>query len=59
MTELQKKYAHERIVNKKGHKAAIRAVGVATGLDEGTVQRALARAKREDARDEKKRRKAS
>lgn len=55
MTELQKAYMRERMVNGKGHKAAIRAIGVQTGLDEGTVQRALARAKREDAREEKKR----
>lgn len=59
MTELQKAHMREMVVNKRGYKAAIRAVALDVGLDEGTVQRALSRAKREDIRDEKKRKKVA
>jgi hypothetical protein len=53
MTELQKLYVKFRIEGAK-HRAAIRQISAETGIDEATVSRCLARAKREDDRSKKK-----
>lgn len=53
MTDLQKLYVKHRVEGKK-HRAAIRQIAIDTGIDEGSVSRALARAKREDQRDARK-----
>lgn len=53
MTDLQKLYLKARVEGQK-HRAAIRSMSIETGIDEASIVRALARAKREDARDAKK-----
>jgi len=52
MTELQAQYTKIRVENPGlSHGAAVRRVARSTGLDADSVFRALARAKREDERD--------
>lgn len=53
MTELQKMYVKARVEGQK-HRSAIRSISINTGIDEGSVSRALARAKREDDREAKR-----
>lgn len=59
-TDLQKMYLRARMTGdrKLGHRAALRKMATDTGLDEGSVSRALARAQREDDRASKKRARA-
>lgn len=54
MTDLQKMYLAERAGGKNGHHGALRAIARATGLDEGTVDRCLKRARRADVLDAKR-----
>lgn len=54
MTELQMLYLKARTELRCGHRRAIDEVSRATGIEPGSVARALARAKREDERDEKR-----
>lgn len=53
MTDLQKLYTTKRLTDNLKHRAAIRAVSRETGIDEGSVARALARADREQKRARK------
>lgn len=55
MTDLQLLYAKARLEGSRTHGHAVRQVARWTGLDPDSVRRALARARREDERDEKKR----
>jgi hypothetical protein len=50
MTDLQRLYTKARLELKLGHRSALAHVAAETGLDEGSVSRALARARREDER---------
>jgi len=52
MTDLQLLYLNARARGKR-HRAAIDNVSRETGIDSGSVARALARAKRADERDER------
>lgn len=53
MTDLQKLYFKARTELGLRHRAAIDAVSRETGIDPGSVARALARAKRTDERDQR------
>lgn len=53
-TDLQLKYAAARVGNKRGHHAALRHIARQTGIDEGTLDRCLKRARRSDVLDEKR-----
>ena len=53
MTDLQKLYQIARVEHELGHKGALNFISDETGLDSETVARALARAKREDERSKK------
>lgn len=55
MTTLQGLYLKARTSGLR-HYAALRAVAADTGLDEGTVDRCLRRARQLDERDERRRR---
>ena len=55
MTDLQKMYLAARAGGKTGHHGALRAIARQTGIDEGTVDRCLKRAKRADILDAKRR----
>jgi hypothetical protein len=54
MTDLQKLYLKARTELHCGHRAAVDEVSRVTGIEPGSVARALARAKREDERAEKR-----
>lgn len=54
MTDLQLIYLNARAKGMK-HRAAVDHVSRETGIDSGSVARALARAKRADERDERQR----
>jgi hypothetical protein len=54
MTDLQKLYLKARTELRCGHRGAIDEVARITSIDPGSVARALARAKREDERSEKR-----
>ena len=56
-TDLQMLYLKVRIEDELTHGAACRRVARLTGLDPDSVFRALARAKRENERDEKRKKK--
>lgn len=51
MTDLQKMYLQERAAGQRGHYAALRRIARQTGIDEGTIDRCLKRARRADERD--------
>jgi hypothetical protein len=57
VTELQKLYLKARAELHCGHRKAIDVVAAATGIDPRSVGAALARARREDERDERRARK--
>lgn len=59
MTDLQKLYTTTRLVKNLKHRAALKSMAVDTGIDEGSISRALARANREDDRDARRARKAA
>lgn len=54
MTELQKLYLQARAGNQRGHHAALRHISGLTGIDPGSVDRALKRARRSDIIDEER-----
>lgn len=54
MTELQKMYLASRAGRKRGHHGALRDIARQTGLDEGTIDRCLKRARRSDELDAKR-----
>lgn len=54
MTEIQKLYLKARTELRCGHRRAIDEISRTTGIEPNSVARALARAKREDERDEKR-----
>lgn len=54
MTSLQELYVKARVERKLKHRQAIDWVAGQTGIDSASVARALARAKREDERDERR-----
>lgn len=51
MTDLQIMYNRARLEGNMKHRAALRHIARETGIDEGSISRALARANREDKRD--------
>lgn len=51
MTDLQKLYLAARAGRKRGHHGALRHLARQTGIDEGTIDRCLQRARRADERD--------
>lgn len=57
MTELTKLYVKVRTELRCGHRRAVDELARQTGMDPQTIARALARARREDERDEKRRKK--
>jgi len=57
-TDLQLMYLDERMRG-AGHHAALRAIAERTGIDKGSVDRALRRARQADERDARARRRAS
>ena len=57
MTDLQKLYLKARAELRCGHRRGVDEVARVTGIDHGSVSRALARARREDERDEKRKKK--
>lgn len=59
MTDLQAMYLVARVEGDSTHRKALRMMGKSTGLDEGTLTRALARARREDEKDARRAKKAS
>lgn len=54
MTDLQKMYVELRVNRGIKHRDALLEISKITGIDEGSVSRALARAKREDEREVKR-----
>lgn len=54
MTDLQGLYLKARTELHCGHRRAVDEVARITGIEPGSVARALARARREDERDEKR-----
>ena len=58
MTDLQVMYLNARAKGARHH-AALRDVASRTGLDKGTVDRCLRRARRQDEVDERKRKKGA
>lgn len=50
MTDLQRMYLAARAGRKCGHHGALREIAGKTGLDEGTIDRCLKRAQRDEAR---------
>lgn len=57
-TDLQLMYANERMRG-AGHHAALRAVAERTGIDKGSVDRALKRARQADERDSRTKRRSA
>lgn len=51
MTDLQRMYLEIRAGGKTGHHGALRVIARRTGIDEGTVDRCLKRARRADMLD--------
>lgn len=58
MTDMQLLYLKTRTEQKCGHRAALRAMSRETGIDPDTIDRVLQRARRADAIDAKRAKKA-